>query len=368
MIGRRIVSVLVMALRHSIQLPSFRGAPKGASPALAGRPGMTAERPELFVRVAALVLAVGVLAGGAAMAQPYPARPIKMIVPFPPGGPVDVAARIVAQQLPRTLGQPVIVENRPGAAGSLGAKAAASADPDGYTLMCGNISTLSVLPAVTNNRDYDPGKVFAPVAKLSQNYEVLVVHPAFPAKSVPDLVAYAKANPGKLNYGSAGVGNATHLAAELFKLKTGADLVHIPYKGASEAVTGVLGQQVDMFFGDIGGMLPLLREGTLRALAISSESRSALVPDLPTMIESGVPDYVVLTYIGVVAPAGTPASIVGKLNAAINESLAAPEVTAAFGKVGAEVRPASPQDFAAFLAAETQKWESLARSANIKVD
>ena len=317
---------------------------------------------------ATLVLAFGVSAVGAAVAQPYPARAIKMIVPFPPGGPVDVAARIVALHLPRTLGQTVVVENRAGAAGSLGAKAVASADPDGYTLLCGNISTLVVLPAVTKNRDYDPGKVFAPVAKLSQNYEVLVVHPAFSAKSVPELVAYAKANPGKLNYGSAGIGNATHLAAELFKLKTGVDIVHIPYKGAADAMTGVLGGQVDMFFGDIGGILPLLREGTLRALAISSATRNALVPDLPTMIESGVPDYVVLTYIGVVAPAGTPASIVGRLNAAINESLTSPEVTAAFAKLGAEVRTDSPRDFAAFLAAETLKWANLAKAADIKIE
>jgi tripartite-type tricarboxylate transporter receptor subunit TctC len=322
----------------------------------------------LDARAAAiLALALG-LSVGAAMAQPYPARPIKLIVPFPPGGPVDVAARLVAQHLPRTLGQSVIVDNRAGAAGSLGAKAAASAEPDGYTLLCGNISTLVVLPAVTNNRDYDPSKVFAPVAKLSQNYEVLVVHPAFYAKSVPELVAHAKANPGKLNYGSAGVGNATHLAAELFKLKTGVDIVHIPYKGASEAMTGVLAGQVDMFFGDIGGILPLLQAGTLRALAISSATRSALVPDLPTMIESGVPDYVVLTYIGVVAPAGTAASIIDKLNSAINASLTAPEVAAAFAKLGAEVRPAPPQDFAAFLAAETRKWGDLVKAANIKAE
>jgi tripartite-type tricarboxylate transporter receptor subunit TctC len=315
-----------------------------------------------------LALAVGICGLSAAIAQPYPARPIKMIVPFPPGGPVDVTARIIAQHLPRTLGQTVVVENRAGAAGSLGAKAVASADPDGYTLLCGNISTLVVLPAVTNNRDYDPGKVFVPIAKVSQNHEVLVVHPAFPAKSVAELVAYAKANPGKLNFGSAGHGNATHLAAELFKLKTGTDIVHIPYKGAAEAVTGVLGGQVHMFFGDIAGVLPLMREGTLRALAVSSEARNPLVPDLPTMIESGVPEYVVLTYIGVVAPAGTPASIIGKLNAAINASLAAPEVMAAFGKLGAEVRPAPPQDFAAFLAAETQKWAAVAKAANIKID
>jgi len=304
----------------------------------------------------------------ATLAQPYPARPVKMVVPFPPGGPVDVSARIISQHLPRTLGQTVVVENRAGAAGALGAKAVAAADPDGYTLLCGNISTLVVVPAVTNNRDYDPGKVFVPVAKVSQNYEALVVHPAFAAKSVAELVALAKANPGKLNYGSAGHGNATHLAAELFKLKTGIDIVHVPYKGAADAVTGVLGGQVQMFFGDIAGMLPLLQQGTLRALAISSEARNPLVPDLPTMIESGVPDYVVLTYVGVVAPAGTAAGIVGRLNAAINASLASPEVAAAFAKLGAEVRPAPPQDFADFLAAETQKWSSLARAANIRIE
>ena len=315
-----------------------------------------------------LALAVGICGMSAASAQPYPARPIKLIVPFPPGGPVDVTARIIAQHLPRTLGQTVVVENRAGAAGALGAKAVAGSDPDGYTLLCGNISTLVVLPAVTNNRDYDPAKAFVPIAKVSQNHEVLVVHPAFPAKSVAELIAYAKANPGKLNFGSAGHGNATHLAAELFKLKTGTDIVHIPYKGAAEAVTGVLGGQVHMFFGDIGGVLPLMREGTLRALAVSSEARNPLVPDLPTMIESGVPDYVVLTYIGVVAPAGTPESIISRLIAAINASLTAPEVMAQAVLASAAISADSPQAFAAFLAAETQKWATVAKAANIKID
>jgi tripartite-type tricarboxylate transporter receptor subunit TctC len=317
---------------------------------------------------AIVMLACVIGAVGPASAQGYPSRPIKMIVPFPPGGPVDVAARLIGQHLPRALGAAVIVENRAGAAGALGTKAVAAADPDGYTLLCGNISSLVVLPAVTGNRDYDPAKAFTPVAKLSQNYEVLVVHPAFPARSVGELVALARANPGKLNYGSAGHGNATHLAAELFKLRTGVDIVHIPYKGAADAVTGVLGGQVQMFFGDIGGVLPLMREGTLRALAVSSDTRNPLVPDLPTMIESGVPDYVVLTYIGVVAPAGTPIGIVEKLNSAINESLTTPDVAAAFARLGAEVQPASPQDFAAFLAAETRKWTEVAKAANIKIE
>jgi tripartite-type tricarboxylate transporter receptor subunit TctC len=317
---------------------------------------------------AIVMLACVISAVGPASAQGYPSRPIKMIVPFPPGGPVDVAARLIGQHLPRALGAAVIVENRAGAAGALGTKAVAAADPDGYTLLCGNISSLVVLPAVTGNRDYDPARAFTPVAKVSQNYEVLVVHPAFSARSVGELVALARANPGKLNYGSAGHGNATHLAAELFKLRTGVDIVHIPYKGAADAVTGVLGGQVQMFFGDIGGVLPLMREGTLRALAVSSDTRNPLVPELPTMIESGVPDYVVLTYIGVVAPAGTPTGIVEKLNSAINESLTTPDVAAAFARLGAEVQPASPQDFAAFLAAETRKWTEVAKAANIKIE
>jgi tripartite-type tricarboxylate transporter receptor subunit TctC len=325
-------------------------------------------KPALRCAILLVACACGVAAAGPAAAQSYPARPVKLIVPFPPGGPVDVSARILAQHLPRTLGQTVVVENRAGAAGSLGAKAVAAADTDGYTLLCGNISTLVVLPAVTNNRDYDPGKAFAPVAKISQNYEVLVVNPAFPARSIAELVAHAKANPGKLNFGSAGHGNATHLAAELFKLRTGIDIVHVPYKGAAEALTGVLGGQVHMFFGDVAGILPLLRDGALRALAISSETRSTLLPELPTMMESGVPDYVVLTYIGVVAPAGTAAGIVEQLNAAINASLSAPEVATAFAKLGAEVRPDSAQAFAAFLAAETEKWANVVKTANIKVE
>jgi len=316
-----------------------------------------------------IVLAVSLIcSAAAALAQPYPARPIKLIVPFPPGGPVDVTCRIVSQHLPRILGQTVVVENRAGAGGALGSKAAAGAEPDGYTLLCGNISSLVVVPVVTSNRDYDPGKVFVPIAKVSQNHEVLVVHPQFSAKSVAELVALARANPGNLNFGSAGIGNATHLAAELFKLKTQTDIVHVPYKGAADAVTGVLGQQVQMFFGDIGGVMGMIREGSLRALAISSETRSPLVPDVPTMIESGVPDYVVLTYIGIVAPAGTPAVLVERLNGAINASLMAPEVSAAFDKLGAEIKPASPQDFAAFLAAERRKWTDVARAANIKIE
>ena len=316
--------------------------------------------------VAAAVLALGVVPPAAA--QSYPDRLIRIVVPFPPGGPVDTMARIVTQGLPPILGQTIIIENRAGASGTIGAKAVASAPADGYTLLFGNISSLVVTPVVTNNRDFDPDKTFTAVAKTSQNYEVLVVHPSFPAKSVRELVAYAKANPGKLNFGSAGIGNATHLAAELFKQRTGTEIVHVPYKGAAEAVTGVMSEQVQMFFGDIGGVLPLIREGRVRALAISSEARSADLPNLPTMIESGVPGYVVLTYTGVVAPAATPPEIVGRLNAALNTSLQTPEAVAALRRIGVESQPSSPQDFAAFLAAERDKWREVVRLSGIKIE
>jgi tripartite-type tricarboxylate transporter receptor subunit TctC len=211
------------------------------------------------------------LAGVPALAQAYPDRPIKLVVPFPPGGPVDVTARIVAQPLLSIIGQPFVIENRGGASGAIGAKFVAAAEPDGYTLLCGNISSLVVTPLFNRYRDYDPATAFTPVAKLTQNHEVLVVRPDFPAKSVRELIAYATANPGKLNYGTPGPGNASHLAAELFKLKTGVDIVHVPFKGAAEVATALLGGQVQMFFGDIGGMLPLIREGRQRAMARSSD-------------------------------------------------------------------------------------------------
>jgi tripartite-type tricarboxylate transporter receptor subunit TctC len=313
-----------------------------------------------------LALAIACGSPVAALAQSYPERPIKMIVPFPPGGPVDVTARIVTQALAPILGQPIVIENRGGASGAVGGKAAAAAEPDGYTLLFGNISSLVVTPAVNNNRDYDPAKAFVPIAHVSQNHQVLVVAPDFPPKSVPEFVAYAKANPGKLNFGSPGPGNASHLAAELFRMKTGIDIVHVPYKGAAEAMTGVMGGQVHMFFGDIAGALPLIREGRLRALGWSSRTRNPELPGVPTMIESGVPDYVVLTFIGVVAPAGTPPAIVDKLNAAINQSLRAPEVVAAAARISAELQPGSPADFGAFLARERAKWTEVVQRAGVK--
>jgi len=312
----------------------------------------------------AAISAVPSVTGGVE-AQAYPDRLIKMVVPYPPGGPIDTTARLVVQRLGPILGQTVIIENRAGAGGALGTKAVAGAEPDGYTLLFGNASAL-VGPAVYRFRDYDTVKHFTPIAKVTEGYEVLVVAPDFPAKNVQELVAYAKARPGKLNFGSMGYGNLTHLAAELFKLQTGTDFVHVPYKGSPEAVAGIVAGEVHILFGEVAGLLPLVRAGKIRALGVASAARNALAPDLPTMIEGGIPDFVALTFTGVVAPAGTPATIVAKLNAAINESLKSAEIVAALGKLGAEVRTGSAQEFAAFIARERAIWIDVVARADIK--
>jgi tripartite-type tricarboxylate transporter receptor subunit TctC len=316
----------------------------------------------------ALVIGAGAGIAGRVEAQTYPDRLIKIVVPYPPGGPIDITARLVAQRLGPILGQTVIIENRGGAGGALGTKAAAGAEPDGYTLLFGNASAFVVGPAVYRFRDYDTLKQFTPIAKVTEGYEVLVVAPDFPPKNVQELIAYAKAHPGKLNFGSMGYGNLTHLVAELFKLQTGTDFVHVPYKGSPEAVAGIVSGQVHILFGEVAGLLPLVREGKLRALGVASVGRNALAPELPTMIEGGVDDFVALTFTGVVAPKGTPAPIVTKLNAAINESLKPPEVVAALGKLGAEVRPGSPEEFGAFLARERDKWVDVVTRTGIKAE
>ncbi|HLK81193.1 MAG TPA: tripartite tricarboxylate transporter substrate binding protein [Xanthobacteraceae bacterium] len=303
-----------------------------------------------------------------ASAETYPARMIRIVVPFTPGGPVDLVARLVAQRMAPALGQSVIIENRPGGAGVIGAKAVANAEPDGYTLLFGNISTLAVIPAVTHNRDYDPAKNFVPVAKVSDSPELLVIDPTLPARSVRELVAYAKARPAAVSYGSAGYGNATHLSAEWFKSKAGIDLVHVPYKGLSEALTGLMGGQVAMVFGAVEGVLPLVQQGKVRPLAVTAATRFPLVPDLPTMIESGIEGFTVTSFEGVVAPAGTPAAIVTQLNAVINDCLASAELRARFAQFGIAPSTGTPQEFAAFFAAENRRWAAIVADAHIGIE
>jgi len=300
-----------------------------------------------------------------ARAQSYPSKTIKLVVPFGPGGPTDVAARVVSQIVPSALGQSVVIENRPGAGGSTGTKSVATADPDGYTLLIGTSATLGVVPALVKNPGYDPIKSFTAVAKVSDSTTILIVHPNFPANSVGELVNYAKANPGKLSYASAGAGNQTHLAAELLTARAGIKAVHVPYKSGAEMVTAVLGEQVQMAFPDISILLGLIKEKKLKALAVTSGTRHPQLPDVPTMAESGIADYVTTFWTGVMAPAGTPASIVGALNSAIAGGLRTPQMQENFTRIGAQPAPGTPADFASFIAAETRKWSAIAKTAGI---
>lgn len=301
-------------------------------------------------------------------AQNFPEKQIRIIVPFGPGGPTDVAARLVAQSLQSAFGQSAIVENRPGAGGAIGARAAATAEPDGHTLLLGSSATLAIVPAVLKNPGFDPVKNFTPVAKISDSCEVLIVHPSFAANSVEELVQEAKSKPGKLNYASAGPGNQTHLVAEMFKAGKGIDLVHVPYKSGAEMVTAVLGEQVHMAFVDISVLLPLIREGKLKALAVTSANRNKTLPQVPTLIESGLKDFVVTFWTGVVAPAGTPSAIVDRLNTAINTNLRSPESQAIVSNLGGETDTGPPSHFQNFLQEEVKRWNSVARSVGVSVD
>jgi tripartite-type tricarboxylate transporter receptor subunit TctC len=308
------------------------------------------------------------VAPSALHAQSYPAKTIKLVVPFGPGGPTDVAARVVSQVLQSALGQSVVIENRPGAGGATGTKSVATAEPDGTTLLIGTSATLGMVPALVRNPGYDPVTSFAPVAKISDSTTVLIVPPHFPANSIKELVAHAKAHPGKLSYASAGAGNQTHLAAELLNARTGIGAVHVPYKSGAEMVTAVLSEQVQMTFPDISILLPLIADKKIKALAVTSATRHPLLPDVPTMAESGVADYVTTFWTGVIAPAGTPADVVGKLNEAINDGLKSPVMRDSLTRFGAQPAPGSPADFAAFIASETKKWSAIAKTAGMKAE
>jgi tripartite-type tricarboxylate transporter receptor subunit TctC len=314
------------------------------------------------------VLAVSFGEIAPALAQTYPSKTIKLVVPFGPGGPTDLSARLVSQIVQSALGQNVVIENRPGAGGAAGTKSVAAAEPDGYTLLIGTSATLGVVPALVKSPGYDPISSFAPVAKVSDSTTILIVHPNFAASSIRELIAYEKANPGKLSYASAGAGNQTHLAAELLNARAGIKAMHVPYKSGAEMVTAVLGEQVQMAFPDISILLPLIQEKKVKALAVTSGARHPLLPDVPTMAESGIADYVTTFWTGVVVPASTPTSIVGKLNAAIADGLRSQQVRDSMAKVGAQTAPGSPQDFANFITAETQKWRAIAKTAGISAE
>jgi tripartite-type tricarboxylate transporter receptor subunit TctC len=310
---------------------------------------------------------LGPVVAGQEDAHGYPQKVVKVVVPGGPGGPTDILARIVADRLQTALKQSVIIENIPSGGGIVAARSVARATPDGHTLLFGNTTTFAIIPATSKSPGYDPDQHFVPVAKVADTFQVLVVEPGFPAKSVRDVIARAKADPGRLNYGAV-YGAMPHLAGELLKSRAGLDIVHVPYKTEPETLTGILGKQIQLSFPNVATALPLFREGTLRALAVSSAVRRAELPDVPTMIESGVTDYVATSFFGVAAPAGTPTTIVAKLNSAINQALTSNEVQASLAKFGAAASAGTPLEFTTFIAAERQKWTAVAASAGIKID
>ena len=292
-----------------------------------------------------------------------------MIVPAPAGGQTDVLARLLAQKIQQAVGQNVIIDNRPGAGGALGARALAAAEPDGYTLFYGNTSTLAVIPAVSKNPGYDPAKNFAPIASVSDSYMILVVHPSFPAKTVQEFIAYAKANPGKLNFGHAGAGNVTHLTGEMFRSLAKIDFLGVPYRGGAESITGLLGQQNDFLFESPVVLLPLIRDGKLRALGVTSATRKPELSDVPTMVEAGVAGFTATLLTGIVAPAGTPAAHRRQAQRRDQRDAQGRRHDASCStKFGSQARIGSPQDFATFLAGETRKWADIAKAANVSVD
>ena len=323
--------------------------------------------------IAKLLLLVSAAALPLAQAQApaqggYPAKPIRIIVPFTPGGSTDILARSIGQELTKAWGQPVIIDNIPGAGGSVGADKAAKAPADGYTLLMGHIGTLAVNPSLYPNLPYDPVKSFAPVAWVARVPNVLVVHPSVQATSVKELVALAKAKPGQLNYGSGGNGSAANLATEYFKLQTGASILHIPYRGTAPAVTDLVGGQIQVLFTGAPAVLGQIKSGQLRALAVSSPQRIAALPDLPTVAELGYKGFEADQWYGVVAPAGTPRDIVLKLNAQINRSLDSAELKTRLTNEGAIATPTTPEAFGQLIVREIARWKPVIQSGRVKAE
>jgi tripartite-type tricarboxylate transporter receptor subunit TctC len=318
--------------------------------------------------VLALLLASLLAAPCAASAQNFPSRVIRLIVPYPPGGPTDVVARIVANALSEKLHQSVVVENRPGgAAGTVGAHAVVSAEPDGYTLLLSQVGSLTIAPTLYK-LDYDPLRDFTPIAIVAVTPEVLTVHPSVPAHSFTEFVAYAKANPGKLNFGSPGTGTLPHIIGEQLQLATGTKLTHVPYRGAAPAVTDLLAGRVQLMIDTTSVLLTHIVSGKLNGFAISSEHRIPQLPDMPTFAEAGYPQLTSSLWTGLLAPAGTPAPIVATLNAATNEILKTPQVQQAYAKLQVGTRLVSPAEMKTFMADETRKWGEVIKAAGIKAE
>jgi len=311
-------------------------------------------------------LAAALAAAAPAWAQDYPHRPITLIVPFPPGGSTTIVGRIVADKMSEALGQQIIVDNRAGAGGTVGSKAAARSTPDGYTILLGYTGTLAIGPSLYANVGYDPRRDFEPIGRIGTAPNTLVVHPSFQVHSVAELIAYAKSNPGKVNYGSAGVGTVSHVCGEYFATAAGIKLTHIPYKGTGPAITDLLGGHIPMAFAPIPATHENAKNGNLRMLAVTSAERSTLVPEVPTIAESGVAGFEAVLRYGLVAPAGTPRPIIDKLNQALNAALAGDDVRRRLAVEGAEPQPGTPEDYAAIIDREVAMWSTLVKTVGIK--
>ncbi|MEO8305601.1 MAG: tripartite tricarboxylate transporter substrate binding protein [Betaproteobacteria bacterium] len=326
--------------------------------------------PKSLCAWAALAAVSGIAFAAPAIAQEpaYPTKPIRLVVPFPPGGATDIMARAVAQKLTEAWGQGVVVDNRPGAGGNIGSELVAKAAPDGYTLEMGTVGTHAINSSLYAKMPYDHVKDFAPVVLVAAVPNVLVVNPAVPVNSVQELIAYAKANPGKLNFASSGAGTSIHLSGELFKVMAGVQMTHVPYKGSAPALQDLLGGQVQLMFDNLPPSLPQIKAGKLRALAVTTPSRSPALPDVPTIAESGLPGFDASSWFGVLAPAGTPPAIIAKLNAEIAKWLASPEAKEKLASVGANAAGGTPEDFARHIQMETAKWAKVVKESGAKVD
>jgi len=322
------------------------------------------------VLLAALLCAGwALLATDLAQAQGYPNRPIRLVVPFPAGGPTDAISRIISDRLGQVLGQTIVVENRGGGAGgSIGAKFVATADPDGYTILITPGGALTTGPAMHSNIGYDPMKAFVPVCEVIETPQIMAVHESMPVKTVAELVAYAKANPGKISWGTQGVGTAPHLLAELFKLETQTNIVIVPYRGTAPMLAAIVAGEIQLVVDPMTTILPHLQSGKARPLAIAGANRNAKLPNVPTATEAGYPKLLTPFWLGVVAPAGTPPAIIDKLNAAFRESVAPAETRARLDALGAEIKVGTPAEFGKMLADELALWTGVVKAAKIQVE
>ncbi|HEX3632478.1 MAG TPA: tripartite tricarboxylate transporter substrate binding protein [Casimicrobiaceae bacterium] len=312
--------------------------------------------------------ALALLLAAGAWAQAYPTRPIRLVVPFPPAGTTDILARAVAQRLSVSLGQSVIIDNRPGAAGNIGSDLVAKSAPDGYTLLMGTVGTHAINPSLYGKMPYDHVKDFVPIVLVAGVPNVLEVTPSLPVNSVAELIKLAKEKPGQLNFASSGSGTSIHLSGELFKTMAGVDMMHVPYKGSAPALTDLMGGQVQLMFDNLPSSLAQIKAGKLRAIAVTSAQRAPALPNVPTIAESGLPGFEASSWFGLLAPAGTPAAVVARINADVNQWLQTAEAKESLLAQGAIPAGGTPEQFAAHIRAETEKWAKVVKVSGAKVD